>query len=360
VAQEIPFRLGNFASASGKPYAAIVFGDTAVDLNLALKRTGIEIHADAPVTIRSLLDDWDTNFDKLTRLANRIFADGINSATWRDVAIDATALRVLPPVMPPGTLFQSGANYRTHVVQLMVAHRFSVDKTLSPEAAYAEATRIMDERARNGSPFIFTGVPAAICGARDDVILPRRGTQHDWELELAVIFGQQARNISRAHALDCVAGYTIANDLTTRDLVFRKEMLQLGADWVGSKNAPTFFPTGPYLVPRAFVPDPMNLRITLRLNGQIMQDESTADMIFDVARLIEYTSQATVISPGDMLLTGSPAGNGSHYNRFLRPGDVMEGEITGLGRQVNHCVAESEAMSVGQRRGDSSAEPGRP
>lgn len=342
LAHDAEFRLGTFAAAGGSSYAAIVFGDDTVDLNLALKRTGFKIGAGDPVTVRSLLDDWDANFDVLTRVANRIVADGLASSTWRDVVADAATLRPLPPVQPPGALLQSGANYRTHVIQLMVAHRFGLSKEISAEEAAVEAARIMEDRALNGLPFIFAGVTAAMCGARDDVVLPRRGEQHDWELELAVVFGRPARNISRANALDHVAGYTISNDLTTRDLVFRKEVLQLGADWIGSKNAPTFFPTGPYLVPRAFVSDPMKLRITLKLNGEIKQNESTSDMIFDVARLIEYTSIATLIRPGDMLLTGSPAGNGSHYNRFLKPGDVMESEITGLGRQVNHCVAEPE------------------
>jgi 2-keto-4-pentenoate hydratase/2-oxohepta-3-ene-1,7-dioic acid hydratase in catechol pathway len=148
----------------------------------------------------------------------------------------------------------------------------------------------------------------------------------------------------------------VCNDLTTRDLVYRPDLPAIGTDWLRAKNAPTFLPTGPFLVPAAFVADPMDLRITLRLNGQVMQDETTADMIFGVDRLIEHVSRVTEMRPGDMLLTGSPAGNGSQWNRFLGPGDLMEAEISGLGTQRNRCVGEQagdrglSGIALNQRR----------
>jgi 2-keto-4-pentenoate hydratase/2-oxohepta-3-ene-1,7-dioic acid hydratase in catechol pathway len=142
--------------------------------------------------------------------------------------------------------------------------------------------------------------------------------------------------------MNYVAGYTIVNDLTTREKVSRKEgdMREMGMDWVACKSSPTYLPMGPYLVPAAFIPNPQRLRVTLKLNGETMQNESTEDMIFDVARLIEAASASTLLQPGDLICTGSPAGNGVHHGRFLRPGDVMEGSITGLGTQRNTCVAE--------------------
>jgi 2-keto-4-pentenoate hydratase/2-oxohepta-3-ene-1,7-dioic acid hydratase in catechol pathway len=115
----------------------------------------------------------------------------------------------------------------------------------------------------------------------------------------------------------------------------------IGSDWLRSKNSPTFLPIGPWIVPAQFAGDPGSLHIELKLNGDTMQDESTADMMFGVARLIAFVSESAGIRSGDLLLTGSPAGNGAHYNRYLRPGDVIEGSITGLGTQRNHCVAEA-------------------
>jgi 2,4-didehydro-3-deoxy-L-rhamnonate hydrolase len=116
----------------------------------------------------------------------------------------------------------------------------------------------------------------------------------------------------------------------------------MGMDWIASKGSPTFLPVGPFITPAEFVADPQSLRITLRLNGELMQDESTSDMIFSVARIIEFISQYVQLLPGDLILTGSPSGNGTHYNRFLRPGDVVEGEVTGLGKIRNACVHEPE------------------
>ena len=109
------------------------------------------------------------------------------------------------------------------------------------------------------------------------------------------------------------------------------------------KSAPGFTPLGPYLVPAAFSGDPAGFRITLQLNGEVMQDESAKDMIFGVASLVSYASQITTLLPGDLVLTGSPAGNGLHWGRLLRPGDVMEGTITGLGTQRTRCVADGAA-----------------
>jgi 2-keto-4-pentenoate hydratase/2-oxohepta-3-ene-1,7-dioic acid hydratase in catechol pathway len=179
-----------------------------------------------------------------------------------------------------------------------------------------------------------------MCGAYDDVVLPLEGDKHDWELEFAAVIGRSERHVPPEHALELVAGYIIVNDITTRDLVYRPDLKAIGTDWLRSKNAPTFLPAGPYIVPVAFVSDTSSLRITLRLNGKTMQDESTSDMIFDVARLVSYASSRVALCPGDLILTGSPAGNGSHWGRFLTEGDVMESKVTGLGKQRNRCVKE--------------------
>ena len=147
----------------------------------------------------------------------------------------------------------------------------------------------------------------------------------DWELELGVVIGKRARFVTRERALEHVAGYMVVNDLTIRERVNRKDMQEMGMDWVGSKCAPTALPTGPYLVPAAFVGDPQKLHITLTHNGRVMQDEGTDDMIFDCARLIETLSNFMALQPGDLICTGSPSGNGIHHGVLLKPGDVMEG-----------------------------------
>src|SRR5207244_11003536 len=189
----------------------------------------------------------------------------------------------------------------------------------SRDAARAE----LEERLRSGHPFVFLGSAHAMIGARDDVVLPADCAQPDWELELAAVIGRRARRVPRERALEHVAGYTICNDVTSRDALIRPDARGLGLDWLAGKNSPTFLPTGPLFVPAAHAGDPMNLQIVLKVNGKTMQDESTADMVFDVSALIAFISEVAELRAGDLLLTGSPAGNGASHGVFLAPGDVM-------------------------------------
>jgi 2-keto-4-pentenoate hydratase/2-oxohepta-3-ene-1,7-dioic acid hydratase in catechol pathway len=289
-------------------------------------------------TVNELLADWDNSLGRLAELAADDRGD-IDARVWFDLA----ALDVRCPVAPRQIL-QVGANYRKHVVDIVMAER-RADQSVTghnsdvPESevrAWAEA--MMDERARTGSPYVFTGLPSALTGPYDEIVLPRRGEHHDWELELAAVIGRPARDLTRENALEHVAGYTICNDITTRSLVYRRDLKAIGSDWFAAKNSPTFLPTGPFLVPAVFAGDPASLRITLRHNGVTRQDESCADMLFDLPAILTYITAVTELGPGDLVLTGSPAGNGAHWGVFLADGDVLEGEITGLGRQVNHCV----------------------
>ncbi len=315
-----PYALGTFQAAdAGDAFPGLVAGDRVLDLRQALPS--------APADLLAVLLEWEVTLPELHRLA----ADRSRSGRPLD------GLRVHAPVQPR-QIFQAGANYRQHVIDLEVAHR-SPDDPRSPEQARAEIAAVMDRRAREDQPYVFIGLPSSITGPYDEVELPSWAAKPDWELELAVVIGRHTHRVETAQALDCVAGYTIANDLTDRASVFRRDMPAIGTDWLRSKNAPGFTPLGPYLVPAEFVGDPGDLQVTLTLNGQTMQDESTKDMLFGVARLISYISQYAVLWPGDLVLTGSPAGNGLHWGRLLRDGDVMEGTITGLGGQRTRCVA---------------------
>lgn len=246
-------------------------------------------------------------------------------------------LSVLPP-LEPRQVFQAGANYRRHAADPAYRDHQPVDGHTATPAGVVEG---YIEWTVRGEPYVFNGSVSAICGAYDDVVLPLGTEQNDFEPELAAVIGIPARRVSPADALSYVVGYTIVNDITSRDRLRRNDLPQLGSDWVRAKNAPTFLPTGPFLVPAEFLGDPMRLTISLRLNGRDVQQDSTADMVFDVAHLVSYCSHLTTLQPGDLILTGSPAGNGIRSGRFLQPGDVMETEITGLGVQRNGCIAES-------------------
>jgi 2-keto-4-pentenoate hydratase/2-oxohepta-3-ene-1,7-dioic acid hydratase in catechol pathway len=237
----------------------------------------------------------------------------------------------------PRQILCAGANYHKHVREIVVATLRVEGDERPVEELRAEAERQL-ERRKSNEPYLFAGLPSALCGAHDDVVLWGPGRCHDWELELGVVIGRGGRDIDESRAMDHVAGYTISNDVSVRDVQQRPRFPM--TDFVMSKNRPTYFPTGPFIVPRQFVSDPRQLRITLSVNGKTMQDESVDDIIYGVETLVAYASRIVGLQAGDLILTGSPAGNAGHHgDRWLRPGDVMEGAITGLGKQRNACVA---------------------
>jgi 2-keto-4-pentenoate hydratase/2-oxohepta-3-ene-1,7-dioic acid hydratase in catechol pathway len=243
----------------------------------------------------------------------------------------------------PNQVFCTGANYKKHVVGLIMGDpsmRTAEHENLSPEELKVRVEAMMDQRAK-ALPFVFLKLPSCVVGARDDVILPRNVDKPDWELELGVVIGKRAHHVSAAEAMDHVAAYAVVNDVTAREHIFRRDGSAIGADWLSGKCFPTFLPFGPMIVPKEQIADPYDLKLTLKVNGKTYQDESTSDMMASIERQIEYLSDRVVLEPGDLICTGSPYGNGSAFGVFLKPGDVMEGSITGLGSQRNRCVAES-------------------
>jgi 2-keto-4-pentenoate hydratase/2-oxohepta-3-ene-1,7-dioic acid hydratase in catechol pathway len=312
------FSLGTF-ERSAEQFAGAVVDERVYDLRAAIP--GIDVFAD-------LFRDWDRNLDLI----------GAYLAERPDQGVPVESLRVLSPVHPVGTIFAAGANYREHILQITAAHLLG-RAGATPEELVEEAARETDERGRTGDPYVWVGIPSAVSGPFDDITLPDVGTKLDWEVELAVVFGRAGYRIDAATAMDYVAGYTICNDLTERSLVSRADMSIMGTDWFRSKNQPGFFPTGPYVLPARFAPDPAQLRIEMTLNGEVKQNALVDDLLFDIPNLISYVSAYSTIRPGDVLITGSPAGNGSHWGRFLRAGDVMEATIRGCGTQRTRVVA---------------------
>jgi 2-keto-4-pentenoate hydratase/2-oxohepta-3-ene-1,7-dioic acid hydratase in catechol pathway len=312
----VSFGLGTFAAADGVAYPGLVVDGRVRDLRPEFTST------------LQMLRNWDASLARLRELAGE-----------GPAGEPLSALRPLPPVDPPGQILCGGANYTKHLHQMIFAQLKRQGDPRPDDELRAEAVELTARRATVEDPFFFAGLPSALCGANDDVVLWGPGVEHDWELELGVVIGRGGRAIPEGSALEHVAGYTIANDVSTRDVMFRPRFPM--TDFAMSKLRPTFFPVGPYIVPTEFVPDYRALRITLKVNGEVRQDEGVDDIIYGVEQLIAYVSRVVELRPGDLLLTGSPAGNAAHHgNRWLKPDDVMEGEITGLGSQRNTCIAE--------------------
>jgi len=186
-------------------------------------------------------------------------------------------------------------------------------------------------------PIIFMKATSAVCGPNDDLRIPRGSEKTDWEVELGVVIGKPAKYVSREDALDYVAGYCVCHDVSERAFQVERQ-----GQWTKGKSCDTFGPTGPWLVTRDEVADPGQLNMWLRVNGQTMQSGSTRTMIFDVPHLVSYLSQFMSLQPGDVISTGTPPGVGMGMKppRYLKPGDVVELGIDGLGAQRQQVRAD--------------------
>ncbi len=224
--------------------------------------------------------------------------------------VDLRRERVGAPVARPGKVVCIGLNYADHAAET--------------------GADLPDE------PTVFFKAPNTVVGPHDAVHIPRGGEKTDWEVELGVVVGSVARYLPDADAArDAIAGYCVSNDVSERAF-----QLERGGQWVKGKSCETFNPVGPWLVTPDEVADPRRLSLRLWVNGELMQDSSTQQMVFGPAHLVWYVSQFMVLEPGDLINTGTPAGvaMGMDTPRYLRAGDVMELEISGLGRQRQVCV----------------------
>jgi 2-keto-4-pentenoate hydratase/2-oxohepta-3-ene-1,7-dioic acid hydratase in catechol pathway len=213
--------------------------------------------------------------------------------------------RLGPPIAQVGKVVCIGLNYRDH--------------------ARETGAQIPSE------PIVFLKTPDTLIGANDQILVPRGSRKTDWEVELAVVIGAQARYLdSPDDAAGCIAGFTISNDVSEREF-----QLERGGQWDKGKNCETFNPIGPWLVTADEIPDPQQLWMRLQVNGVRRQDSTTAHMIFDVRHLVWYVSQFMVLRPGDIINTGTPSGvaMGLPDQPYLRAGDVVELEIEHLGTQ---------------------------
>lgn len=185
-------------------------------------------------------------------------------------------------------------------------------------------------------PIVFSKASSALSGPNDDVIIPRGSQRSDWEVELGVVIGREALYVSEDDALDYVSAYCVINDLSEREF-----QIERGGQWIKGKSAPTFGPVGPYLVTADEISDPQDLNVSLSLNGETVQSESTSDMIFTVRQIISHMSQFIKLMPGDIIATGTPSGVGMGMKpqRFLRAGDEMVVTVEGLGSQYQKVVA---------------------
>ncbi len=187
-------------------------------------------------------------------------------------------------------------------------------------------------------PILFYKSTTALCGPNDDVVIPKNSVKTDWEVELAIVIGKKASYIDQADALDYVAGYVLHNDYSEREF-----QIERGGQWMKGKGCDTFAPMGPFMATQDEITDVHNLRLWLTVNGKTFQDGNTSNLIFNVPYVVSYITQFMTLLPGDVISTGTPAGVGLGFNPpiYLKPGDVVELGIDGLGSSKQHVKAYS-------------------
>lgn len=218
-----------------------------------------------------------------------------------------------PPVPMPAKIICIGSNYSEHASE-------------------------MNSKGAAKFPYSFLRPVTCLSSHQQDVIIPNGPVQIDWEAELGVVIGSRVRGISREDALEAVAGYTIINDISARDWI--KDRPPVGTDWVMQKAWDNFQPTGPWIKPSLFVPEPQDLDISLAVNGVVKQSSNTRHMIFGVREIIEHLSRIMTLEPGDIIATGTPSGVGFARNppEFLKAGDTVKVAVQGLGELENRLV----------------------
>jgi 2-keto-4-pentenoate hydratase/2-oxohepta-3-ene-1,7-dioic acid hydratase in catechol pathway len=337
----LPFKLGTFAHDDGKPFVGIVIRDTLV-IDLAAASATLPAgarRARPPADMKDLIDRYDAG---VRGLLAEIVAHVKPDATPRPAFVmDLKAVKTRPPIMYPSTMLNVAVNYREHAQEM--AGRLGEAPTgagAPPPGNALPGTKSAPgiwERATDDArwnPYMFIKLPSAVIAAEEAIVLPPGRTQIDWECELGIVIGREARQVPIASAREYIFGYTLENDVSDRG---GRGDTRHGSDWLIAKSHDTFAPMGPFIVPKEQVPDPQKLAVTFTLNGQEMQRANTSLMIHNVYELVSYASHITTLHPGDVISSGSPAGVGSARKPpiYFKPGDISVCTYEGIGALRN-------------------------
>jgi 2-keto-4-pentenoate hydratase/2-oxohepta-3-ene-1,7-dioic acid hydratase in catechol pathway len=304
------YRLVTYQSPQG-PRAGLVVDQTVLDVAAA---TGRPSYA----TMLDVLRDWDA--------ARGLLADAAGAAAGKSGGLPHDSVKLLTPVPTPAGIFCAGANFTDHMMEMAQV------QNLKPEP---------DPHSVGLKPWHFIKAMHCLAAPDSTVKLPAYSKMVDWEAELTAVIGRPARDVSIENALSHVAGYTVANDLSARDFTKRPHIADNSPfkyDWLSQKCFEDACPVGPWIVPADTIADPQNVGIKLWVNDVIKQDSHTSKMIFTLAEQIAHLSTRVTLQPGDLILTGTPAGVGLARKEFLRSGDVVKVWVEGVGTLVNTCA----------------------
>jgi len=332
-APDTPFKLATF-EAGGDPTVGLVLGDQILELSGASDHLATEAGLDAmtlPGEMRALIEAYDTAAPRLYQIAN-YFQDGADAALPFVHAVDGVT--IVAPIKYPWNVLAAAANYRAHAEGMAGGGEDEEDDAEEGGRRRGgfDPSRIAEIDPARDAPVMFAKSPrSGIIGTGEPYYIPPGRERIDWEGEMAIIVGKPAYLVTAEEADDYVFGYSIMYDVSDRGGRTREVAMFPGPNWFDGKSTNRGAPFGPYIVPKEFVPDPANLRITTRVNGEVMQDQTTADLIWPAEHLIAYTTSILTLYPGDVIATGTPSGTGAERGEFLKAGDVVEIEIEGIG-----------------------------
>lgn len=297
---------------AGRNHAGLVVDNALYTLADAGHACGIEASR-LPQDLNTAFADWSRHAPVLEDLAARI---PMQRAAGKLAPVDAAAAYAAP--YQPRRIFGTASNFYEHA-----------DEMGTKLAARSES-----------QPYIFMKAETSVVATGSTVLMPPETARLDWEVELGVVIGQTCRHVRVEDALSVIAGYTVFNDISARDLNRRTDY-PFTHDWFRGKSFDTFGPMGPWVVPAACIPDPQNLRMTLHVNGEAMQNGNTSQMIFSIAEQIAYLSRILTLQPGDLIATGTPDGVGMGRGVFLKPGDSMTAWVEHIGSIENRVELET-------------------
>ena len=338
----VPFKLGTFERA-GTPFLGLALQDDQI-IDIGQANAEFESsNASAPnLTVPADMSQLITAYDaewggRLAEIARSVSTAA--SAPAYAYAIDG--LTTLPPVRP-GLILNGGGNYAEHEegIAALEESEGAAPEVTSPAVS---VPGIWEREAgdNRSNPYLFIKSPRTVIGAFDPIVVPRGRTNIDFECEFGVVIGTPAKSVSVDSAADYIFGYTIEIDVSDRG--GRGDGKMGGPDWLVSKNHDTFGPLGPFIVPKEFMPEPMNTRHTFTLNETVMQDSNTERMTHNIYELLSYASHLMTLNPGDVIAGGSPAGTNIERAepRWMRAGDTAVCAIEGIGTQRHSVIDES-------------------
>jgi 2-keto-4-pentenoate hydratase/2-oxohepta-3-ene-1,7-dioic acid hydratase in catechol pathway len=332
-----PFKLATF-EADGKLQIGLVFGSRVVDIaraNVYLVRKAHVPPITLPTEMRELIEKYDTVSKRLYQIAN--YLKGGSGTAGLPFAYDWDKVSVKAPIKYPWNLLNLAANYKAHAEGMggSRAGRGVPDgRGGGREVAGFNAAAAADIDPDRDGPIVFAKSPrSCIIDPGEAYLIPPGRPRVDWEGELAIVMGKHAYLISRENAHDAVFGYSILYDVSDRGGGKPRRVVSMfsGINWFDGKSIERGAPFGPVIVPKEFLPNFNNLHLVTRVNGTVKQDARTSDLIWDEGHMIQYITSIMSLYPGDLISTGTPAGTGAERNEFLKPGDVVEIEIEGIG-----------------------------